>query len=139
MPLFKIIPLSRHSAEPCNPFDYLLDKKRSIKPEVLRGCPMETWATIQSFRSKNPYSSFILNNGFDNVSPRILEEMMDYLECLIFAGEDKSNFRFCWVLHRDKKKPNSTSSSPISTLALRSSSSPTFISGIVSFLKRLLH
>lgn len=104
MATMKGIPVKVKKGSISNPFTYLLEVIRSVEARVLRGSPEAVLSTIQAFGNSPPYSSFIINFGEDLVSDEIIEETMDLVECFLFAGQEKSNFSYCWIRHEDKQK-----------------------------------
>jgi len=88
-----------------NATNYLLYMKRLRDAELLRGDPELADRLILSSRSESPYYSIVLTFRKDCYkrpnARKMLENIMDSHESVLFAGLDLSHVCRYWVLHTD--------------------------------------
>lgn len=84
---------------------YLIWKKRSVKPVVKRGNHKRVSDLIDSIHRKWKYTSGVLTFDIsDDPTPEQMEEIMDSFEEFMFAGKARDTFELMWVQHNDKVK-----------------------------------
>ena len=104
-----ISPFNAGVSDSSGPVDYLLGdkdhtgKKRSVRPEVVRGDVQRVSALIDCNRRKWRYTSGVINfrNGEDP-SPDLQKQIMDEFETFAFAGKAANTWDSLWVRHLDK-------------------------------------
>jgi hypothetical protein len=82
-----------------NPFAYLLERKREVAAELLRGDPVFCLATIRALRFRQKYTSVVLTFA-EELTPERERQIMDDYERVAFGGRAEE-FTWVWIRHRE--------------------------------------
>lgn len=78
--------------------------RRSVAPVVLRGNPEFTRMLYESLPFEHKYTSGVLSFSESSIEDRILHEIAENFENLIYAGLPDDQRVGCWVKHGDKQR-----------------------------------